>query len=204
MGSKRLALRLAAMILVVCVLGLPIDDLASYGLAVAAALAIFTGSMATRPLRWIAAAVLAAAVVAGHLLWPSPRIEEGDNAFVPGPRVAETSGLPADVLAVMSAQFDAEYPPEKRCDEPRRGCWRPDRTAAEDGFAFAADGVYRRPAYSAASPASAFPILPSCGSASSTTTSTAGRTTSATSIDSCATATRSICSIAIASSSRCS
>ncbi len=148
MGSKRLALRLAAMILVVCVLGLPIDDLASYGLAVAAALAIFTGSMATRPLRWIAAAVLAAAVVAGHLLWPSPRIEEGDNAFVPSPRVAETSGLPADVLAVMSAQFDAEYPPEKRCDEPRRGCWRPDRTAAEDGFAFAADGVYQRPAYS--------------------------------------------------------
>ena len=37
--------------------------------------------------------------------------------FLPGPRVTESSGLPTDVLRVLSRQFDEEYPPEKRNGE---------------------------------------------------------------------------------------
>jgi len=148
MRSERLALRLAALILIIGVLGLPINDLAAYGLLVAAALVVFTGSIATRPGRWVAAAALAAAVIAAHLWWPAPRIEEGHNAFLPGPRVAETSGLPAEVLRAMSRQFAEQYPPDKRCNDTARGCWRPDRTGEADGFAFSADAAFDHPAYS--------------------------------------------------------
>jgi hypothetical protein len=148
MGSGVVAERLAALFLVVAVLGLPIDDLVAYALLVAAALLIFTGTLRAEPRRWIAAVVLAGAVVASHLLWPAPRIEEGHNAFLPGPSAAQTSGLPADVLSILTRQFDERYPPEKRCSDRAKGCWRPDRIAEADGSAFSADGIYQHPAYS--------------------------------------------------------
>jgi hypothetical protein len=148
MGSRRLAPRLAALVLVISCLGLPIDDLVAYAIMVAAALVILTGSMATSRRRWASAAAVAALVIVVHALWPAPRIDEGDNVFLPGPTVATSSGLPADVLRVALAQFAREYPPEKRCDDPARGCWRPDRTAAADGFAFSADAPLAWPVWS--------------------------------------------------------
>ena len=148
MRSERLAWRLAALLLIIVTIGLPISDLADYGLLVAAVVVIFTGSIATAPRRWLAAAAVGAAVIAIHAWWPAPRIEEGHNAFLPGPMMAQTSGLPADVLQAMSRQFDEEYPPDKRCSETARGCWRPDRSGDADGFAFSADAVFYRPAYS--------------------------------------------------------
>jgi hypothetical protein len=144
MGSERLALRLAVLTLIIGTLGLPINDLASYGVLAGATLVVFTGTVATALHRWVAALAIAAAVLAAHLLWPAPRIAEGHNAFLPGPQAAAQAGLPADVLHVLSRQFDEEYPPEKRCDDPARGCWRPDRTTQADGFAFSADAVFDR------------------------------------------------------------
>jgi hypothetical protein len=148
MGSGVVAERLAALLLVVAVLGLPIDDLVAYALLVSSAVLIFTGTLCADPRRWIAAVALAGAVVASHLLWPAPRIEEGHNVFLPGPSAAQTSGLPADVLGILTRQFDERYPPAKRCGDPAKGCWRPDRTAEADGYAFSADGIYQHPAYS--------------------------------------------------------
>ncbi len=148
MESERLALRLGALILIIGVLRLPINDLYAYGLLVVATLLIFTGMPSRQPGKWIAAAALSAFVVAAHLLWPAPRIEEGHNVFLPGPKVAETSGLPGDVVTVLTSQFNAEYPPERRCSNRAEGCWRPERTAQADGFAFAADAIFDRPAYS--------------------------------------------------------
>ena len=145
MGPGVVARRLAALLLVVASLGLPIDDLVAYALLVAAALVIFTGRPSTEGARWTAALALTAAVVAGHVLWPTPRIDEGHNIFLPGAS-AQTSGIPADVLKVMSRQFDERYPPEKRCDDQAKGCWRPDRTAEADGYEFSADGIFQRPA----------------------------------------------------------
>ena len=148
MGSGVLVARVAALLLVVAVLGLPIDDLVAYALLLAAVLLVLTGTLSADRRRSIAAVALAAAVVAGHVLWPAPRIEEGHNVFLPGPEAAQTSGLPADVLRVLAQQFDQRYPPEKRCGDPAKGCWRPDRTAEADGYAFSADGVFDRGAYS--------------------------------------------------------
>jgi hypothetical protein len=141
-----LALRLAALLSVVANLGLPINDLVAYALLVTAALLILTGMPRTEPQRWLAALALTAAVIAVHVIWPVPRIDEGHNVFLPGPSAAQS--LPADVLKVLDAQFDQRYLPDKRCADPAKGCWRPDRTEEADGYAFSADGILERPAFS--------------------------------------------------------
>jgi hypothetical protein len=56
--------------------------------------------------------------------------------------------LPADVVRVMSRQFDEEYPAEARCNDRERGCWRPDRPPQADGFTYSADAIFDRPVYS--------------------------------------------------------
>src|SRR5262249_15438284 len=81
MGSGVVLGRLAVLLLVFAVLGLPIDDLVAYALLVAAALLVLTGTLSTDRHRWVAAVVVAAAVVAGHVLWAAPRIDEGHNVF---------------------------------------------------------------------------------------------------------------------------
>jgi hypothetical protein len=78
------------------------------------------------------------------------RLEEGHNVFLPdGPARTLERGLPADVFRHMAREFDAQYPPAIRCGPKVAGCWqnggRPDRA-----FAFSADGIWRKPAYSRA------------------------------------------------------
>jgi hypothetical protein len=65
------------LVLVVGTLGVPITDLASYGLLVAAALVVFTGQPTTEWPPWAAAVFLAALVAVAHVVCPAPRIEEG-------------------------------------------------------------------------------------------------------------------------------
>ena len=129
-------------------LGLPINDLFRYALFLIAAVAIFAGAVTPRPMAWLAAFAVVMAAVFGKALYPGPRIEEGHNVFiVDGRGGALEQGLPAGAYAFMLAAFDAQYPPERRCDPNAGGCWRaqgfPDRP-----YAFSADGIYDRPAYS--------------------------------------------------------
>ena len=136
--------KVAVLVLVVVALGLPINDLFDYALLVGAAVIALVGVVAAQPPRWLAAVLLAAAVAAGHILLPAPRIDEGHNVFLPGPDAAKTSGLPHDVFAVVDREFATQYPQEKRCDDQSRGCWRTSRSAAQDGFGFSSDGIFDR------------------------------------------------------------
>jgi hypothetical protein len=141
-GSASVGRKLAALALVVVAIGLPINDFIDYSILVTACVFIFIGTVRAAPSRWLAAAVLATTVAASHLLLPSPRIEEGHNVFLSGPDAAEASGLPRDVFAFLDRQFTEQYPPERRCtDYYGSGCWRIDRSKAQDGFAFSADGI---------------------------------------------------------------
>jgi hypothetical protein len=147
-ASPSVPLKLAAIGLAVAAVGLPINNLYAYALLAVATLAAFTGLITTSAKRWLAATALALAVLGLHLLAPSPRIEEGHNAFlVDKPGGALEAGLPREAFRIMAAQFDAAYPPAKRCRQGEIACWGfaglKDRT-----FAFAADGVFDRPAYS--------------------------------------------------------
>ncbi|HUI96070.1 MAG TPA: hypothetical protein VLX44_09980 [Xanthobacteraceae bacterium] len=140
--------KVAVLALAIVAIGLPINDLFDYAVLAGAAVIVFVGRVEALPSRWLAAVLLAGAVAAGHMLLPAPQIEEGHNVFLPGPDAAKTSGLPAPVLQYLDRQFAEQYPPDKRCGDPSRGCWRPDRSAAQDGFALSSDGLFQGGAYS--------------------------------------------------------
>jgi hypothetical protein len=140
--------KIAVLALVVTAIGLPINDLTDYAILLAASVVVLAGTLRSLPSRWLAALALAIAVAVGHILLPAPRIEEGHNVFLPGPDAARTSGLPRAVFDALDRQFAEQYPPEKRCDDQSRGCWRTNRSAAQDGFGFSTDGIFDSGAYS--------------------------------------------------------
>ncbi len=134
--------------MIVATLGVPLNDLFRYALLVVGAVVILVGAIARRPVRWVAAIATVGLTVAGQAYLAAPRMEEGHNVYLgKEASAALTAALPAQVLDVMAAEFDARYPPERRCEPTAPGCWRgqgfPDRP-----FAFSADAVFQRPLYS--------------------------------------------------------
>src|SRR2546430_1324718 len=63
-----------------------------------------------------------------------------DETSSPGMIVGKK--LAGEVFAFLDRQFAEQYPPERRCDDMSRGCWRPDRHSEQDRFAFSADGIF--------------------------------------------------------------
>lgn len=141
-------LKLAVIALAAIAVGLPVNNLYAYGLLAAAALILFTGSVTTNVTRWLAALALVLLVLAQHIVLPAPRIEEGHNAFlIDKPGGALETGLPPAAFRIMVEQFDAAYPPERRCRQGEYGCWGAGGLRHET-FAFAADGALDRPVFS--------------------------------------------------------
>ena len=68
-------LKLAALVLVLAALGLPVNDLFRYALLVIATVFVATGMVALRVAPWLAALAAVALCVLGQLLFPAPRIE---------------------------------------------------------------------------------------------------------------------------------
>ncbi len=146
--SGRLGRGLAALALLIIAIGLPINHLFGYALIVVATVLVFAGVVSAEPRRWLAATAVVGLAMLGQFILAAPRIEEGHNVFlVDKPGGTLEAGLPAEAFRFMAAEFDAQYPRERRCAPSAAGCWRgggfPDRA-----FAFSADGIYQRPAYS--------------------------------------------------------
>jgi hypothetical protein len=141
-------LKLAALVLVVAALGLPINDLFRYALLVVATVLIVVGPVSTRFGPWLGAVAVVALCVLGQVWLAAPHIEEGHNVFiVNGAGGALEASLPPGAFRLMVAEFDAKHPPALRCDPRVDGCWR--GQGFPDGpFAFSADGIYQRPTYS--------------------------------------------------------
>ena len=140
--------RLAALLLAVAAVGLPVNHLFAYALLLVAAVLIFAGEATARPGRWLAAVAVVAVAVMLRLLLTPQLIDEGHNVFVPDdPAGALERQLPRDVYQFMKTEFDARYPPARRCDAKIPGCWQsgpfPDRA-----YAFSADGILTNPEYS--------------------------------------------------------
>jgi hypothetical protein len=141
-------LKLAALVLVVAALGLPINDLFRYAILVVATVLIAAGTLSIKVVPWLGALAAVALSIAGQHVLQAPRIEEGHNVFlVDAPGGALEKGLPPAVFRFMRTEFDARYPQARRCDPREPACWRaqgfPDRP-----FAFSADGMFDSPAYS--------------------------------------------------------
>jgi hypothetical protein len=160
--------KLAVLALGVAVVGLPVNNPADYALLAVLAVVIFSGEVRTQGRAWFAAFAIVVAAIAGQMLLAQPRIDEGHNVFLPtqvgfsrpgqiespisgkpeigGPGALER-GLPADVYRHLAQEFDAQYPPARRCTTDIGGCWVgggfPDRA-----FAFSADGIFHKSALS--------------------------------------------------------
>jgi hypothetical protein len=141
-------LKLAALILVVAALGLPVNDLFRYALLVIATVLVVAGTVSAHVAPWLAALAAVALCVLGQILFAAPRIAEGHNVFlVDGPGSPLEAGLPRAAFRLMAAEFDATYPPARRCARTQVGCWR-GQSFPEQTFAFSADGIFDRAAYS--------------------------------------------------------
>jgi hypothetical protein len=141
-------LKLAALLLVVAALGLPVNDLFRYALLVIATVLVVAGTVSARVAPWLAALAAVALCVLGQILFAAPRIAEGHNVFlVDGPGSPLEAGLPRAAFRLMAAEFDATYPPARRCARTQVGCWR-GQAFPEQTFAFSADGIFDRAAYS--------------------------------------------------------
>ena len=141
-------LRLAALVLAVGAVGLPINGLYAYALLLVAAVLIFCGHIDARPGRWLAAvAVVAAAASLPWLVAPVP-IQQGLNVFLPikTGNVFERK-LPNEVYRALKTEFDAVYPPAVRCKPGSSGCWQ-DQGEPDQLYAFSADSPFAAPAYS--------------------------------------------------------
>lgn len=137
--------KLAALVLCIIAIGLPINNISDYALLVILAVAISSGDMRVSGRAWMTGVALAALAALGQALLSPPRIQEGHNVFLPSPALER--GLPRDVYDHLVAAFDAQYPAGKRCKSEEFGCWQ-NNGLPDSPFAFSADGIWRAPQYS--------------------------------------------------------
>jgi hypothetical protein len=141
-------IKLAALILVVEGLGIPINDLFRYALLVIATVMIVVGTLSVRRGPWLGAVGIVVLCAFGQAWLEAPRIEEGHNVFLfDAPGGALEAGLPAEAFRAMAAEFDAKYPRARRCDPTQDGCWR-GQAFPTRAFALSADGIYDHSPYS--------------------------------------------------------
>jgi hypothetical protein len=133
---------------VLAALGLPINNLPRYALLVISTVAIFAGTVSRRRKAWCNAVAAVVACMLGQILLAAPRIEEGHNLFlIDRPGGALEAALPSSAFQFMASQFNARYPPERRCDPTTDGCWR-GQAFPHEPYAFSADGILERVAHS--------------------------------------------------------
>jgi hypothetical protein len=133
--------KLAALLLALAAVGLPVNDVGSYALLLMATVVIFSGELRASAGAWAAAVAIVALAVAGQFLLAPPRIEEGHNVFLPSPALER--GLPVEVYRYLVNEFDAVYPPAVRCRPGSVGCWQ-DGGFPDSAFAFSADGIFHK------------------------------------------------------------
>ncbi len=141
--------KLAALVLVVAVIGLPVNNAAGYALLLVLAVVIFSGEVSAQWRPWLAAAAIVVVAIVGPPLLSPPRIDEGHNVFLPGDRApAAQRGLPEDVYRQLTTEFDVLYPPG-HCGPNFIGCG-PTGNVPDRAFAFSADGIFHKSEFSRA------------------------------------------------------
>ena len=136
--------KLGVFVLVIAVLGLPINDLVRYAVLVICAVGICCGTLSRSRTAWLVAVAAVIASVIGQILWAAPRIDEGHNVFlIDTPGGGLERGLPPAAFQLMAAEFNTRYPPEHRCNPAVDGCWRGE-AFPQAPYAFSADSIYDR------------------------------------------------------------
>src|SRR5262249_39010301 len=110
-GRHAVLARLAILGTVFAVVGLPVTDLWRFLLLLGAVIALTFGTPTELPKRWVLAAVVVILVAGSEWLLSLPRIEEGENVYIPlgdNLKIFERE-LPADANSRMKAEFDRTY-----------------------------------------------------------------------------------------------
>jgi len=144
--------KFAVLVLAVAAVGLPVNHVGIYALLAVIAVVVFAGEVSTRRSAWLSALAIVVLALAGQWLLSPPRIDEGQNVFLPG--AALQHALPPDVYKHMADEFDAAYPPSVRCKPGSAGCWQ--GSAPDHAFAFSADGIFHKSDLSRAASALGF------------------------------------------------
>ena len=110
-------LKLAALILVVAALGLPVNDLFRYALLVISTVLVVAGTVAARVAPWLAALAVVGVCVLAQILFPAPRIEEGHNVFL----IDDAGGDASKELSVHSRESGNPGAPDRGSGSPQRG-----------------------------------------------------------------------------------
>lgn len=141
--------RLAILGTVFAVVGLPVTDLWRFLLLLAAVIALTFGTPTELPKRWLLAAVVVILVVGSGWLLSLPRIEEGENVYIPLGDNLEIFGreLPADANSRMKAEFDRTYSTSSESSEGTHGFVKP-RRWIEHAFSPSADALWENPKHS--------------------------------------------------------
>ena len=147
--------RLAVLVLIVVILGVPIDEFWRFLLLTVAVMAVCFGRVRLQPLRWLVALAIALTVVAASWLLPGPRIEEGHNVYIPvGANLSVFENeLPPDAQRVMLEIFDRAYLTDGAQLPGSPEWWNDLRFQrpgyfAQHAFAPSADALWQRPKYS--------------------------------------------------------
>jgi hypothetical protein len=148
--------RCAVLALVFVALGVPVTDLWRFLLVTIAVMALSFGSVRSERGRWLIALAAVLAVLAVKLVLPGPRIEEGDNVYIPVGTSLDVyeAELPADAERQMREIFDDSY-----IDNPKGLPGSPDwwqeeefkrkpSPFADHAFAPSSDALWQRPKYS--------------------------------------------------------
>ena len=139
--------KLGALILGIVAVGLPVNNISDYAILLILVVIIWCGDVSGRRRAWAMAIVIVAVGTALQIFLSPPRVEEGHNVFLPSATLEKA--LPRDVYRVLLAEFDALYPPAKRCDPKRMGCWQ-NNGLPDSAFAFSADGIWHKTDFSRA------------------------------------------------------
>ena len=103
--------RCAIFALIILTLGIPVTELWRFLLLVVAVMALCFGSIHSELRRWLIALAAVAVVCALSSALPGPRIEEGDNVYIPVGTALDVyeAKLPPDAQRLMKQIFDDSY-----------------------------------------------------------------------------------------------
>ena len=147
--------RFALLLLIVLILGLPINDFWRFLILIVAVMAVCFGSVRLDPIRWLGAVTVVLAISAVDWLFPGPQIQEGHNVYIPVGASLEVfeRELPVDAQSTMLQRFKGAYLDDK-VQLPGAPTWWQEPEFQRPGFlidhAFArsSDALLQRPKYS--------------------------------------------------------
>jgi hypothetical protein len=148
--------RCVVLALVFIALGVPVTDLWRFVLLTAAVMALCFGAVRFARRCWLIALAALLTLLAVNLALPGPRIEEGDNVYIPVGTSLDVyqAGLPADAMRQMKEIFDESYIDNPKGLPGSADWWQEEEFKRKpspfvDGaFAPSSDALWQRPKYS--------------------------------------------------------